>query len=89
MGCSEDGIQPTTLDSDLYGLWDRGNYILTLSSNGKFMYLYENNNSGDSGDWWVEGNYLILQYNSNDYSLGDTYSVDNNELSYLGYTWYR
>ena len=96
-GCSkeEDNIQPTqtqisttNLDSDLYGVWDRGSYALTLSSNGQFVLYSNYSNDGSSGNWWVEGNNLLLQYNTGG-GLGDNYSVNGNELSYLGFIWYR
>ena len=89
--CSkEDEIQDTILDSDLIGNWYHENggsnssnycYDMTLSSNGKFVYQSERcydewNYLSNSGDWWVEGNHLVLSGSS--WGLTSTYSLNGN-----------
>jgi hypothetical protein len=54
---------------------------MTLSSNEKFVYqsercYYEDNYLSNSGDWWVEGNHLVLSGNS--WGLTSTYSLNGN-----------
>ena len=94
-GCSkEDEIQDTILDSDLYGNWydndyNNYNYDMTLSSNGQFVYQREYyNGSGftsNSGQWWVEGNHLVLSGDS--WGLTDYYSVNGSSLDFDGQSW--
>ena len=93
-GCSkEDEIQPTTLDTDLYGNWsDYSNnydYDMTLSSNGMFVYQTRYYTSSvwtsNSGTWWTEGDHLVLSGDS--WGMTEDYSVSGNSLDYDGQTW--
>ena len=93
--CSkEDEIQDTILDSDLFGNWSDtyGNYCydMTLSSNGQFVYQSEycsngNDFTSNSGQWWVEGNHLVLSGDS--WGLTDDYSVSGSSLDFDGQSW--
>jgi len=95
IGCSkEDEIQDTVLDSDLFGNWSDtyGSYCydMTLSSNGKFVYQSERCSDGNfftsnSGQWWVEGDHLVLSGDS--WGLTDYYSVNGSSLDFDGQTW--
>lgn len=97
-GCSkEDEIQDTVLDSDLFGNWSYNTgyhwsdytYVMTLSSNGNFVYQEERNDlsglNSNSGQWWVEGNHLVLSGDS--WGLTDNYSISGNYLTYHGESW--
>lgn len=93
IGCSkEDDVQITqqvpNLDQNLYGEWNDGSYDLSLSSNGKFVYWYENN-TGNSGEWWVQDGYLLLDYTGSGSGTGSSYSVNGNELYFRGNYWYK
>ena len=95
--CSkEQEIQPTILNTDLYGNWEslyNGNcYIMTLSSNGQFVYQSEVCNTGDdfnsnSGLWWVEETHLVLSGYS--WGLTDDFSVSDNALEFDGQNWVK
>jgi len=90
--CSkEQEIQPTILNTDLYGNWAssyNGNcYKMTLSSNGQFVYQTEACSTGDdfnsnSGLWWVEETHLVLSGSS--WGLTDDFSVSDNTLEFDG-----
>ena len=94
-GCSKDEeIQPTILNTDLYGNWEstyNGNcYTMTLSSNGQFVYQSEVCNTGDdfdsnSGLWWIEETHLVLSGYS--WGLTDEFSVSDNSLEFDGQNW--
>jgi len=90
-GCEEDAIQPTELNSELYGNWYDSNYIggfvatLTLSSNGNFVL---DTYYSHSGIWWVEGNYLVLS-DQGEYGISSPYSVSGDELEFDGHTWVK
>ena len=69
-------------------------YYLTLSSNGKFVYYIEYSNNpqhsystGNSGEWWVEGNNLALT--GDGFGMTDKYSVSENSLNWGGMSWNR
>ncbi len=90
----------THLDSQLYGEWERDDgssleRYYSFSSNGKFVYWYIGDNSGgypdgeESGDWWKEGDRLILQYlNSNNTNVFD-YNVSGNTLTLNNWTYIK
>tara|TARA_B100000575_G_scaffold145523_1_gene116152 strand:- start:403 stop:762 length:360 start_codon:yes stop_codon:yes gene_type:complete len=98
-GCEKDTIEDTQLDSDLYGNWTHETggsssynycYDMTLSSNGRFVYqsescYYGDNHTSNSGDWWVEGNHLVLSGDS--WGLTEEYVVGANTLEYDNKTW--
>ena len=96
-GCSkEEEIQPTILNTDLYGnseSTDNGNcYIMTLSANGQFAYQSEFCNTGEgfnsnSGHWWIEGTHLVLSGYS--WGLTDDFSVSDNALEFDGQNWVK
>ena len=95
--CSkEEEIQPTILNTDLYGNWesvDGSNcYKMTLSSNGQFVYQSENCNTGgdsisNSGQWWIQENHLVLSGYS--WGLTDNFSVSNNTLEFDDKNWIK
>ena len=94
-GCSkEDEIQESILDSDLFGNWSDTYYSdcydMTFSSNGQFVYRREDCNNGvyntsNSGQWWVEGNHLVLSGDS--WGLTDDYYENGNSLNFDGQSW--
>lgn len=96
-GCSkEEEIQPTVLNTDLYGNWESEYndycYIMTISSNGQFVYQSNLcSNGGDftsnSGQWWVEETHLVLSGYS--WALTDYFSVSGNSLYYDGKSWVK
>ena len=96
-GCSkEEEIQPTILNTDLYGNWestDNGScYIMTLSSNGQFVYQSEFCNTGEyfnsnSGHWWIEEAHLVLSGYS--WGLSDDFTVSGNSLEFDDQNWYK
>ena len=95
-GCSkEDEIQETILDSDLFGNWSDASgsycYDMTLSSNGQFVYQSERCSDGNyfssySGEWWIEGNNLVL---SGELALTSSYSITSWGLNFDGRSWYK
>ena len=93
-GCSkEDEIQPSTLDSDLYGNWSDYEsstyYEMTLSPNGLFVYQTRSSNTsvwnGNSGIWWTEGDHLVLS--GDNWAVSESYSLSGNSLDYYGQSW--
>ena len=95
--CSKDEeIQPTILNTDLYGNWESSYnsncYVMTLSSNGQFVYQSEVCANGDdfnsnSGLWWVEENHLVLSGYA--WGLTDDFSVSDNSLEFDGKNWLK
>ena len=97
-GCSkEEEIQPTVLNTDLYGNWETSVsgyfcYTMTISSNGQFVYQSEACNNGEdftsnSGQWWVEETHLVLSGYS--WGLTDDFSVSGNSLEFDGKSWVK
>tara|TARA_B110000902_G_C14133712_1_gene523002 strand:- start:175 stop:513 length:339 start_codon:yes stop_codon:yes gene_type:complete len=97
-GCSkEEEIQPTVLNTDLYGNWESSVsgyfcYTMTISSNGQFVYQSEACNNGEdftsnSGQWWVEETHLVLSGYS--WGLTDDFSVSGNSLEFDGKSWVK
>ena len=92
-GCDEEEIQPTMLKTDLYGNWESVYidycYSMTLSSNGQFVYQFDDCSNGDdfsnSGLWWTEESHLVLSGNS--WGLTDDFSVSGNSLEFNGQIW--
>ena len=94
-GCSkEEEIQPTLLNTDLYGNWESSYndycYIMTISSNGQFVYQSDSCISGDdfnsnSGQWWIEETHLVLSGYS--WGLTGDFSVSGNALDFDGQSW--
>ena len=92
-GCSKEDDETTpiqntisNLDSDLYGHWRSSNYNMVLSSNGQFVYWIDNSGLSDNGgEWWVEGNTLVLF--GNNYNIGGYYSVNGSNLSWDDRSW--
>ena len=94
-GCSkEEEIQPTLLNTDLYGNWESSYndycYIMTISSNGQFVYQSDSCISGDdfnsnSGQWWIEETHLVLSGYS--WGLTGDFSVSGNSLVFDGQSW--
>ena len=94
-GCSkEEEIQPTLLNTDLYGNWENSYndycYIMTISSNGQFVYQSDSCISGDdfnsnSGQWWIEETHLVLSGYS--WGLTGDFSVSGNSLVFDGQSW--
>ena len=95
--CSkEEEIQPTILRTDLYGNWESSHngycYIMTLSSNGQFVYHLEDCNNptvftSNSGQWWVEETHLVLSGDS--WGLTNDFSVSDNSLEFDGKSWVK
>ena len=89
----EEEIQPTILRTDLYGNWissdNTNNYSMTLSSNGRFIYIIDSQDGSDqltnSGDWWVEDENLALSGYS--WSVTGYFNVSDNTLSYNDLIW--
>ena len=96
-GCSkEEEIQPTVLNTDLYGNWESSYngycYTMTISSNGQFVYQSEGCSDGsdftsNSGQWWVEETHLVLSGYS--WGLTDDFSVSGNSLEFDGQSWVK
>lgn len=102
IGCSKEDddittIETTTthLDSKLYGEWERysdpNDYYYSFSSNGKWGYwiTYLGGSPADesSGDWWIEGDQLFLQYQSSSSTTIFDYTVSGNTLTLNSGTW--
>ena len=82
------------LDSKLYGEWESSsceNIIhYSFSSNGKWGYWTANGYSPydeSSGDWWIEGDQLFLQYQSSSSTTIFDYTVSGNTLTLNSVTW--
>ena len=96
-GCSkEEEIQPTLLNTDLYGNWESSYngycYTMTISSNGQFVYQSKGCSDGsdftsNSGQWWVEETHLVLS--GYFWGLTDDFSVSGNLLEFDGQSWVK
>lgn len=103
-GCEEDEdlseistvvSETLSLDSDLFGNWYFQNsntqYVMTLSSNGNFVWDQNVTLSGygtyydEGGIWWVEGSHLILK--SDGFNISSPYTVSGNTLEFNNKTW--
>ena len=96
-GCSKEDDETTpiqttisNLDSDLYGHWRNYSsgyyYNMVLSSNGQFVYWRDNSSlSQNGGEWWVEGNTLVLF--GNNYNVGGDYSFIGSTLGWDDRSW--
>jgi hypothetical protein len=98
IGCSkEDDVQITqevtnNLDENLYGEWKLSGVssYRSFSSNGKWGSWTIQSGvpySENSGDWWVENDQVLCQYNSSSNTYVMDYSVSGNTLTLNNGTW--